>query len=101
MLRAHDARLQALVEELHRVETLLEMIRAVWALVRWVAVLVPYETPVRLLQQLTGIAVAPGNETGPHRGLDSRFIDFWLYRGVGYSPSSLAVFRLNLSSQQT
>ncbi len=40
MLREHDARLQAPVEELHRVETLLEMMRAVWVLVRWVAVLV-------------------------------------------------------------
>jgi hypothetical protein len=40
MLREHDARLQGPVEELHRVETLLEMMRAVWVLVRWVAVLV-------------------------------------------------------------
>jgi hypothetical protein len=40
MLSEYDVRLQAPVEDLHQATRLLEMVRAVWVLVRVVAVLV-------------------------------------------------------------
>lgn len=53
MLSEYDARLQAPVEDLHQATRLLEMVRAVWVLVRLVAVLVLEERLGSLAQQAT------------------------------------------------
>ena len=50
MLREYDVRLQAPVEDLHQATRLLEMVRAVWVLVRVVAVLVLEERLQALAQ---------------------------------------------------
>ena len=53
MLSEYDVRLPAPVEDLHQATRLVEMVRAVWVLVRWVAVLVLEERLGTLAQPAT------------------------------------------------